>query len=91
MMVHHFCGICFDVDGKAHIGIKVVISGRRIVIDIELAVVSILDCVGHDLRRRIIARNHTPRPVDDSSRKGLTEVMIRIRFPRKDYRIWITE
>lgn len=46
--------VCLDIDGKANIGIKVVISGRRIVIDIELAVVSILDRVGHDHRHRII-------------------------------------
>lgn len=59
--------VCLEVNGKAHIGTKVVISGRRIIIDIELAVVSILDRVGHDLRRRIIERDHPPRPVDDGS------------------------
>lgn len=64
--------VCLDIDGKADIGIKVVISGRRIVIYIELVVVSILDRVGPDLRRRIIVRDHPPCPVDDGSGEGKT-------------------
>ncbi len=61
--------IRFDVDGKAYARIEVVIVIRRIVIDIELAVVAVLNGVGHNLSCRIIMWNHTPCPVDNGSGK----------------------
>lgn len=57
----------FDVNDKAYAGIEAVVSVGGIVIDIEFAVVSVLNGVCHDFRCRMIMGNHPSCSVNDGS------------------------
>ena len=65
-----FTVICFDIHGEAYAGIDFVISGRGIIIDKELAVVSVLDGVSYDFCGGIVVRYHPAGSVDDGSAEG---------------------
>ena len=62
--------IRLDVNGKADIGTDIVVADRGIIVNIKFAAIAILDCVSHDLGRRVVVRNHPPCPVDDGPGKG---------------------
>ena len=65
-------GISFDINRKAHRFIERMILIGRIVIDVELAVVIILDRIGDDLGRRIVAWYHTLNAVNYRSGQNET-------------------
>ena len=49
------------------------VSGRCVVIDIELVAVAILDGVGYDYCRRVIMGHHSPSPIDYCFADGRAE------------------
>ena len=62
--------IRLDINGEADVGTDIVVADRGIIVNIKFAAAAILDCVSHNLCRRVVARNHPPCPVDDGPGKG---------------------